>query len=138
MKIQIGSLFRILTKNTRRYQYLICQHTFKIQFVTFYLHQQKPLLFTNSETSSKLPNTYNDGLLFIQEIDPLFHDDFSILCQVLNKHDGLSQPEIQSAFENIKPFTKWEAELIPETSIKPSLKVINSWNNIKRRYFVFF
>ena len=81
------------------------------------------LLFTEFQKHlAKLQSTYNDGLLFLRDIDPLFHDDFSILCQVLNKNDGLSQPEIQSAFDNIKPFTKWETELIPETSIKPSLK----------------
>ena len=47
LKIQIGSLFRILTKNTKRYQYLICQHTFKVQLCHFLQSPtEASLLFT--------------------------------------------------------------------------------------------
>ena len=77
-------------------------------------------------------------MLFLRDVDLEFHDDFLILCQVLNKSDGLSQHDIKTAFDNITSFTKWETELVPETYIKPSLDVIDDLNNMKEDILYFF
>jgi hypothetical protein len=96
------------------------------------------LLSELRDNRAALQKNYSDGLLFLRDINKTFHSDFLILCRVLKKTDGLSEGEIQQAFDTIEAYTEWETKKKPTTFLPCTSKVLQHWDSIEKDILLFF